>query len=387
MFVLLYADDPFGEWTLIADVVTGIAIPFAILASLANRVEPTDKMQTIIFERFPVRLAIRKSLLVQWFPLYAIFCTGILVAFLFLSKILEIQGFLRIPAFVALASATIVFFVWWFSQLNDLARSGIERVFFDCERQLYKEYNLSMSSPRDPNELFKAMEDSDSKSLPDQHLRGEIVKFQSIVPGLPPLPARSLEYEGWFQEVKKRIARRGEQRSMEEQKEVVRRYNDLYKEYLDLAKTHLQAEELKNEVDVIRQRSELSSLKVDVERSELQAKKRMHDLEMAKYEAEIQKLKNPSSPPPPVPPSIVDQKKVELELAQIEAQIQRIKNPPAPPDKSKPYDSITRKLEIIRELEAEWKKQIEKASTDEERDRINILFEEAIEKAKEGQKL
>lgn len=184
---------------------------------------------------------------------------------------------------------------------------------------------------------------------------GELVKFQSSIPGLPKLPTHPIEYQGWFKEVKKGVAIRKEQQSIYEYAETLRRYNELHEEYLELMKKYVEAQETKNNMILAKEKEKLIPMQMDVEKTELLARKKRSEVDIAKSEAKIKELQNPQQPSQT---SIREQKEEELYLAQIQAQIDRIKNPPAKPSIA---DPLIRRAEKITELKKNMDIEEEKA--------------------------
>ncbi len=67
---------------------------------------------------------------------------------------------------------------------------------------------------------------------------GASSSFVSKSGGLPALPERPIDYEGWFQDVKKRIEMRSEKRTLIEHVEMAKRFNELHSQWLRLAHTN-----------------------------------------------------------------------------------------------------------------------------------------------------
>lgn len=221
------------------------------------------------------------------------------------------------------------------------------------------------------------IEDDFVSSSEGQNLHNELVKFQSSVGGLPALPTHSIEYEGWFKEVKKGIARKKEQQSLVEHTETIKRFSALHEEYLGLMKKYVSAQETKNEMILAKEKEKLIPLQIDVEKTKLAADKSDHELKIAQNQAEIAKLQNPKQ----AQPSIREQKEEELWLAQIQTQIDNIKNRPPKPEVT---DPIVRKLEKIKEYEKKKEEMINEARTETEKSRIEKMFYNEIRKAMES---
>lgn len=221
------------------------------------------------------------------------------------------------------------------------------------------------------------IEDDFVSSSEGQNLHNELVKFQSSVGGLPALPTHSIEYEGWFKEVKKGIARKKEQQSLVEHTETIKRFSALHEEYLGLMKKYVSAQETKNEMILAKEKEKLIPLQIDVEKTKLAADKSDHELKIAQNQAEIAKLQNPKQSQP----SIREQKEEELWLAQIQAQIDNIKNRPSKPEVT---DPIVRKLNKIKEYETKKEELINEAKTESEKTRIEKMFYNEIRKTMES---
>jgi len=80
-------------------------------------------------------------------------------------------------------------------------------------------------------------DDAESQDRAFDALRTELAGLQVMIPGVPSLPARPVDYDGWFQDVFKRMQMRSEQRTLDEQISIVTRYDGLYRQYLGLMKT------------------------------------------------------------------------------------------------------------------------------------------------------
>jgi len=221
------------------------------------------------------------------------------------------------------------------------------------------------------------VEDDFVSSSDGQKLHSELVKFQSSIGGLPTIPTHSLEYEGWFKEVKKGIARKKEQQSLAEHTETIKRFSALHEEYLGLMKKYVSAQETKNEMILAKEKEKLIPLQIDVEKTKLAADKSDHELKIAQNQAEIAKLQNPKQSQP----SIREQKEEELWLVQIQAQIDNIKNRPPKPEIT---DPIIRKLEKIREYETKKEEMINEAKTEPEKSRVKKMFNNEIGRVMEG---
>ncbi len=80
-------------------------------------------------------------------------------------------------------------------------------------------------------------DDTDSQAGAFDALRAELAGLRVMIPGVPSLPTRPVDYEGWFEDAFKRMQIRSEQRTLDEQNKILTRYDELYRQYLGLMKT------------------------------------------------------------------------------------------------------------------------------------------------------
>jgi len=209
----------------------------------------------------------------------------------------------------------------------------------------------------DPSEFIN-VETSDGNQT--KAFRATLVKFQQqakdVLPDIPNLPVHSSDYEGWFAQTRKIIAMRKQTMAANQQLELVKAFTNMYAEYHNLSEVLLKIQKNKNEMEREKQRSNLVTAQMEVERLELDAKKSEHELAIARNKAEIDKLKNPTP---------------------------EVKESPRP----KFTDRFDQTLGSIAEL-AEWKKTKQAAATtQDEKDTIERIYEDTRMKIMEGRKV
>lgn len=221
------------------------------------------------------------------------------------------------------------------------------------------------------------------KSDEGKKLRQELIRFQSMMPGVPPLPTQSLKYEGWFKEIKKHMERTKITRSINEQTEIYSVYNNLYKVYVGLLSTFVDGQNKFNELILAKEEGRLIPLKLKEKEKEILANISKHDLAIAESEAKIKELQNPKQPQQT---SIREQKEEEVELEEIElrlvkikAEIDKIKNPSKKTSIADPIINISRDIKEIteaknREIEIARKE----GRSEDEIKRISNLFDKKI---------
>src|ERR1019366_7227924 len=96
-----------------------------------------------------------------------------------------------------------------------------------------------------------------------QALRGSLIEFRVEIGGLPALPERPIDYEGWFQDVKKRIEMRSEKRTLIEHVEMAKRFNELHSQWLQLAHTNY-------ELSRVNARASVEDAKIKLELKEIE---------------------------------------------------------------------------------------------------------------------
>jgi len=130
----------------------------------------------------------------------------------------------------------------------------------------------------------------ESEALDRQYLelRVRLIEFSRQIGGLPALPDRPIDYEGWLQDVKKRIEMRSERRTLSEHVETVKRFNDLHAEWLRLA-------QLRYELGRVGARGAVEDAKIQLELKQIA-------VENAKLDQQLRELTSPK-PPPPAPPT------------------------------------------------------------------------------------
>jgi hypothetical protein len=120
-------------------------------------------------------------------------------------------------------------------------------------------------------------DNTESQDKAFEALRAELAGLRVMVPGMPSLPARPVDYEGWFEDAFKRMQMRSEQRTLDEQNKILTRYDQLYRQYLGLMKTTY---------DIVLKTHDFKRLgeTVALDDSELKLKRRQIDIRMKELE-------------------------------------------------------------------------------------------------------
>jgi hypothetical protein len=111
----------------------------------------------------------------------------------------------------------------------------------------------------------------------NENLERQMAEFQAVVSGLPPLPKHRIEFEGWFNDVKKRLEIASQTRTTMALAHALRTFNRLREEWLKLGK-------IEYEISRIGARAEVEDLEIKLKEKQLK-------LEMAKVDAELRELK------------------------------------------------------------------------------------------------
>ena len=139
----------------------------------------------------------------------------------------------------------------------------------------------SSRDPREDEEQEPTMTPPDPiGQAPRIHLREGLARFRDQFPDLPPIPAQPIEYEGWFADVGKRAQIRSQTRTTAQHVAMLEGLNRLQKEWLELARTHL-------EFQRIRSRGVVEDKTIEAELKEQELKIKRAELEIAKLDQEI----------------------------------------------------------------------------------------------------
>ena len=184
---------------------------------------------------------------------------------------------------------------------------------------------------------------------PFDSLSVELKSLSVLVPGVPPLPARPFEYDGWFDDVWKRIEMRSEQRTIEEHTKTLHRYDDLYRQYLNIMKTTIEIGETTHDFKRLGEKVSWDDAELKLKRREIDIKLKELDVREAELDAQIKAINNPKQTKPPAKPENqhpADKKLEQISAAQREAERRKRKYP----EEAALIDHETRKqIECIRE--------------------------------------
>jgi hypothetical protein len=132
-------------------------------------------------------------------------------------------------------------------------------------------------------------------------LRAEVAGLQVMIPGVPSLPTRPIDYEGWFADVGKRIQMRSEQRTLDEQIKIQSQYDQLYRQYLSLMKTAYEIAQTSHDFGQLGEKVSLDEKELKVRGKEINIRLKELDLRGAELDVKIKqarekKLKSQEQP-------------------------------------------------------------------------------------------
>lgn len=126
-------------------------------------------------------------------------------------------------------------------------------------------------------------------------LRVKLTGLNTVIPGIPPLPARPIDYEGWFTDVRKRMEMRSVQRTLDEQINTWRRYDDLYRQYLSLMKTSYALAETSHDFKRLGDRMSVNDAELKLKRKEIDIHLKELDVRDAELDIKMKQLREGKS--------------------------------------------------------------------------------------------
>ena len=132
----------------------------------------------------------------------------------------------------------------------------------------------------------------------NENRREELLTMRREFPGLPAVPMRPMEFDGWVQEVRKRLVMRTLGLTVVQETRLQQQLNALQDARLTGVKTETQLQEALSELAIAQRRAMQRAESTDaIQKKQAERDLLTMEVEVAKLQKELCELKNPSRPP------------------------------------------------------------------------------------------
>jgi len=128
-------------------------------------------------------------------------------------------------------------------------------------------------------------------------LRVQLAGLGTMIPGIPALPVRPIDYQGWFEDVRKRMEIRSEQRTLDEQIGLWRRYDELYRQYLGLMRTAYALAEKSHDFRRLGDKVSLDDAELKLKQRQVEISLKELDLRDAELDMKIRRVREGTTAP------------------------------------------------------------------------------------------